>query len=240
MSWRGQRAEEDEEYQDSGDEDFDDDEDAELTRGGAVEGSEDEDGSVDEDAEIPEDQVVEYDDDDVPRRKLPLPRAPLHSRIAPQSSQFAPDVFPCSGREAQGMAGAVVHDGGMRELFTDSLAKLMYGAGDERVPLKESVDLLEQMAIDFIIEMTKRAVDVAANPERLTTDDLLFALRDQPRLYSRAMELLDMNKMWKAQRKQISGKDDAFAYASKDPSNGSAAASSSGSSRPSKRKRDED
>jgi transcription initiation factor TFIID subunit 13 len=77
----------------------------------------------------------------------------------------------------------------------------MYGSGDQSRPMYESVCLLEDMVVDFIQEMTKSAVIVAGNRDRLKTEDLLFALRDKPRLSTRAQELLEMHKLVRSHNK---------------------------------------
>lgn len=45
---------------------------------------------------------------------------------------------------------------GRKRLFSKELRCMMYGYGDDQNPYTESVDLLEDLVIEFITEMTHR------------------------------------------------------------------------------------
>lgn len=58
--------------------------------------------------------------------------------------------------------GEVVLDttvSGRKRLFSKELRCMMYGFGDDQNPYTESVDLLEDLVIEFITEITHRYVD---------------------------------------------------------------------------------
>ncbi|GJP74404.1 hypothetical protein CLOP_g4989 [Closterium sp. NIES-67] len=78
---------------------------------------------------------------------------------------------------------------------------MMYGFGDDPEPLPESVELVEEIAIEYITDMVHRAQEVAARRGRLTTEDVLFLIRKDPRKFARAKELLAMNVELKEARK---------------------------------------
>lgn len=82
-----------------------------------------------------------------------------------------------------------------RNLFQKELRQMMYGSGDVSNPLPESLDLIEDLTVEFIMQMTRRAAQVAGSRDRVRTEDLLFAIRDNPRMYARACELLRMNRI---------------------------------------------
>lgn len=45
---------------------------------------------------------------------------------------------------------------GRKRLFSKELRCMMYGFGDDQNPYTESVDLLEDLVVEFIIETTHR------------------------------------------------------------------------------------
>lgn len=45
-------------------------------------------------------------------------------------------------------------------MFSKELRCMMYGFGDDQNPYTESVDLLEDLVVEFIIETTHRSVTV--------------------------------------------------------------------------------
>jgi transcription initiation factor TFIID subunit 13 len=81
------------------------------------------------------------------------------------------------------------------DFYIVAVARIMYGSGDARVPLRESVQLIEELVTQFIVDMTRKAASVTRSGDRLHKEDLLFAIRDHPRMYARAQELLQMRSM---------------------------------------------
>ena len=49
----------------------------------------------------------------------------------------------------------------------------MYGFGDDQNPYTESVDLLEDLVIEFITEMTHRAMEIGRTG-RVQVEDIVF------------------------------------------------------------------
>ena len=105
-----------------------------------------------------------------------------------------------------------------RDLFAKDLPNLMYGHGDSREPIKESVELLEDMAVEYVTDIVhkamslvhKRTTAAAGGPsssktknEQLTLDDLLYVLRHDPRKYSRVREIVAMQDTIRAARKVV-------------------------------------
>lgn len=80
-------------------------------------------------------------------------------------------------------------------LFAKDLAVMMYGFGDDIAPYKESVDLVEEMMTDFMIETMNKAMAASAlKGGKPNTEDLLFLVRKDPRKYNRVKELLFLQK----------------------------------------------
>lgn len=51
---------------------------------------------------------------------------------------------------------------------------MMYGFGDTKEPDKETVELVEDMTVDFITNFAHRCMEVSAQRGKLQTDDLLY------------------------------------------------------------------
>ena len=90
--------------------------------------------------------------------------------------------------------------GGKRRLFRKELLCMMYGFGDDQNPYTESVDMLEDLAIQFIIQMTQRAMEVGQNG-RVQVEDIMYLVRKDPRKYARVRALLSMNEELRKARK---------------------------------------
>ncbi|XP_026469256.1 transcription initiation factor TFIID subunit 13 [Ctenocephalides felis] len=89
---------------------------------------------------------------------------------------------------------------GRKRLFSKELRCMMYGFGDDQNPYTESVDLLEDLVIEFIIETTHRAMEIGRTG-RVQVEDIIFLVRKDPRKYARVKDLLTMNEELKRARK---------------------------------------
>ena len=77
---------------------------------------------------------------------------------------------------------------------------MMYGFGDDLHPLPQSVALVEDMAVDYLHQVLRRASDAAAERQRgggggaarVQERDLLFAVRKDAKRVARLQELLDV------------------------------------------------
>lgn len=97
-----------------------------------------------------------------------------------------------------------------KKMFTKELRCMMYGFGDDQNPYSESVDLLEDLVIEYISEMSRMAMDVG-RPGRISVEDMIFLIRKDPKKYSRVKELLLMNEELRKARKAF----DEVKYVSK-------------------------
>lgn len=96
-----------------------------------------------------------------------------------------------------------------RRRFQRELRSMMFGFGDDRHPQTETVELLEDMVIDYVRQLLQKAQEVSEHRElgskkagkaKVRDRDLLFVLRKDRRRYERAVELLEVWKEVKAAR----------------------------------------
>lgn len=78
---------------------------------------------------------------------------------------------------------------------------MMHGFGDDPVPYNETVDIMEDLVIEFIVEMTQRAMDVGKKG-KIHVEDILYLIKKDPKKYARVRDLLQMNEELK-QAKRI-------------------------------------
>lgn len=71
---------------------------------------------------------------------------------------------------------------------------MMYGFGDEPIPSKDSVELMETLVIEHLHDVLAEAVDVAEWKGQ-TIDDhcIIWSIRQDKGRFKRIKELLDMN-----------------------------------------------
>lgn len=89
---------------------------------------------------------------------------------------------------------------GRKRLFSKELRCMMFGFGDDRNPFTESVDLLEDLVIEFITEITHKASEIGKSGKVQKEMIFLLARKDQ-RKFARVRDLLTMNEELKKARK---------------------------------------
>jgi len=82
---------------------------------------------------------------------------------------------------------------GRKRQFGKELRCMMYGFGDDINPYTESVELLEDVVVEFITQMTQQAMEVGRSG-RVTVEDVLYLVRRDTRKAARVLRLLDMNE----------------------------------------------
>ncbi|KAK6929524.1 Transcription initiation factor IID, subunit 13 [Dillenia turbinata] len=88
-----------------------------------------------------------------------------------------------------------------RGVFQKDLQHMMYGFGDDRNPLPETVALVEDIVVEYVTDMVHKAQEFASKRGKLLTEDFLYLIRkDHPKL-NRCTELLSMNEELKQARK---------------------------------------
>lgn len=86
------------------------------------------------------------------------------------------------------------------KFYGKELRCMMYGFGDDRNPYTESVELLEDLVLKYINEMTRKAMDVGRTG-KITVEDIMYLIRKDKRKCARVKELLLMNEELKKSRK---------------------------------------
>lgn len=84
----------------------------------------------------------------------------------------------------------------------------MYAFGDSPAPLPESVEVLDEIVSEYIVDMCHSAARMASSARRnkIKVDDFKFALRRDARKLGRVEELLVMSKVIADARKQFDDK----------------------------------
>lgn len=80
----------------------------------------------------------------------------------------------------------------------------MYGFGDSKEPNKESVQLLEDLVINYMREVASKAADVSKKESnRIVLNDVLFVIRKDEKKLWRAREANDALKFRKEYEQEI-------------------------------------
>ncbi|KAL2311434.1 hypothetical protein Nmel_003139 [Mimus melanotis] len=125
------------------------------------------------------------------RHRPPPPSRP--AQLGGAAGRFEEDAEDAGG----GLDGG---QGRRKRLFSKELRCMMYGFGDDQNPYTESVDILEDLVIEFITEMTHKAMSIGRQG-RVQVEDIVFLIRKDPRKFARVKDLLTMNEELKRARK---------------------------------------
>jgi len=87
-----------------------------------------------------------------------------------------------------------------KRIFSKELRCMMYGFGDDHNPYTESVDMLEDLVIQFISEVALRAMDIGRSG-RVSVEDVMHLVQRDGRKFARVRDLLTMNEELKKARK---------------------------------------
>ena len=123
---------------------------------------------------------------------VPMPKSQSSSGIS-----YSPRSHSSALQHSQSEP-AVTHEPGpppakKKRMFHRELMSMMRGFGDDPNPYAETVDLIEEMVIRFITEMTHKAMDVGKNG-RVQVNDIIFIIRKDAKKYSRVKDLLMMKE----------------------------------------------
>lgn len=90
-----------------------------------------------------------------------------------------------------------------RQLFHRELKYMMHGFGDDPNPYSETVELVEELVIQFVTEMTLKAMEVGKSG-RVHVNDIIFIIRKDKKKYSRTKDLLMMKEQIDKAKKAFS------------------------------------
>ena len=97
-----------------------------------------------------------------------------------------------------------------RRLFHRELKYMMHGFGDDPNPYSETVDLMEELVVQFVMEMTLKAMEVGKSG-RVHVNDIIFIIRKDRKKYSRVKDLLMMKEQIDKAKKALSEDSEAIA-----------------------------
>ncbi|KAK0626785.1 transcription initiation factor IID, 18kD subunit-domain-containing protein [Immersiella caudata] len=88
----------------------------------------------------------------------------------------------------------------------NELAQLLYGHGDVKAPLPDTVRVLDEMVTDFIQGVSFEATRAAhhAGRQKVKFEDFEFAMRRNPRFMGKIQEVFEKKKEIEAARKNFS------------------------------------
>lgn len=77
--------------------------------------------------------------------------------------------------------------------FHRELRYMMHGFGDDPNPYNETVDMVDDLVVEFITEMTVKAMDIGKKG-KIHVEDILYLTRKDPKKHARVQDLLLMNE----------------------------------------------
>uniref|UniRef100_A0A7E4V1G4 Transcription initiation factor TFIID subunit 13 n=1 Tax=Panagrellus redivivus TaxID=6233 RepID=A0A7E4V1G4_PANRE len=113
-----------------------------------------------------------------------------------------PSLFESEEEEETEESGAKKPAEDKTQQLRRELKTMLFGFGDVKEPLDETVDALHDIVIDYITSVCKKAVSLNA-AKKLTLEDIHFLIRRDVRKYTRVRELLSMSELLKKARKDF-------------------------------------
>ena len=95
-----------------------------------------------------------------------------------------------------------------QHLFTREISSMMNAFGDVEDPLPASIAMLEEIFVDYLINMCQVAAQCSGNRNKVRVDDIMFCLRHDARKLGRTQELLRLQKEISDARRQYRFDDD--------------------------------
>lgn len=130
-----------------------------------------------------------------------FPQNPQFLKLAPNSSGISASSSPTIKQTPYPVLRPQSSISKKKLLFEKEIKQMMYGFGDSKNCLRESVELMEDLALDYIKNMTIEATKVGANKRKLKLEDFLFLIRKDKKKYSRAKELIIIDEQLKEARR---------------------------------------
>ena len=78
-----------------------------------------------------------------------------------------------------------------KQYFAADLPWMMYGFGDDKAPLKDTVDLLDEVVSQFVEDLTRQALAITTRKTGgFKLEDLLYVIRKDRKKHTRAKRML--------------------------------------------------
>jgi len=91
-------------------------------------------------------------------------------------------------------------DSKKKHYFYKELRCMMYGFGDDKVPYTETVELLEEVVVEFVRNFIIRSIEIGKTG-KLQLEDVWYLIRRDPKKYAKVKDLLTMNEELRRARK---------------------------------------
>mmetsp|Transcript_8402 Transcript_8402/g.35146 ORF Transcript_8402/g.35146 Transcript_8402/m.35146 type:complete len:126 (+) Transcript_8402:35-412(+) len=97
-----------------------------------------------------------------------------------------------------------------KPIFAPDLKQMMYGFGDHPEPRDETVEMLDEIVQEYIAQMCAAASRrrAAIRGGRTNMNDIISLIKDDPKKYGRAIELLIHSKIVKKFKESADTKGD--------------------------------
>lgn len=95
-------------------------------------------------------------------------------------------------------------DSARKSKIYNDLEEMMYGFGDTWPPDPQSVELLEQLVVEYIEDLTAKAVNIAEMTGKLDKDCFMYLVRKDRKKFNRVHQLLTTNDYIKKAKEEIS------------------------------------
>ena len=89
-----------------------------------------------------------------------------------------------------------------KRMFCKELRAMMYGFGDDSSPYIETVELIEDLVVDFIGDVTLKAVSVGKRGT-VRVEDINYVIRNDVKKSARVRDLLMMNEELRRAKKKF-------------------------------------
>lgn len=118
-------------------------------------------------------------------------------------SSSSSEAFQIPGSSTGSSSSGTRHTGPppkKKRYFQKELRYMMHGFGDDPTPYNETVELVDDLVVEFLTEMTVKAMDVGKKG-KIHVEDILYLTRKDPKKHARVKELLQMNEELKQAKK---------------------------------------
>ncbi len=133
-------------------------------------------------------------------RSKMITSVPSSSKVIPSNPKVPKVPAPSTSDDTKMTLKDASSDSKRKRVFSKELRCMLYGFGDHQDSYTETIDLVEDLVMKFLTDVTMRAYNFGAN-DRVSVQDLMFVLRKDAKKFSRLKELMEMNHELREARK---------------------------------------
>ena len=101
------------------------------------------------------------------------------------------------------VTGDILNNANRKSFIDRELREMMFGFGDDANPYFETVNLMEDIVIKFIAEVTEQVMSYDRNSNKITIEGLEYYFRHDGSKVSRLQQLVQTQQSFKKVRKVI-------------------------------------